>query len=153
MTWKHYFMLWGCCVMVASSLHSQFYCSSLPNHRQWSSLKLSVQLFRGECSAITDWLVMGEIISLLSLHGRWREPGADDEMYKFDELRVQSKGPYRRKDRQYVLANQGHGGTRAWIMVEGAWPEAQTEFPWVRRQSLWKGRKFLDSVADTVFPL
>lgn len=44
---------------------------------------------------------------------KMKEPGASDEMCKSDELRVQSKKPYRRKDRQYVLANQGHGGTRA----------------------------------------
>ena len=49
-----------------------------------------MQLFRGECTAVLDWLMLGEIISPVSLHGRKRDPDVGDEMYKPAEFRAQN---------------------------------------------------------------
>lgn len=56
-------VLWG--PVVASSLCSQHHCHSLPNHWQWQAPNLSVELCPAEHPAISEWLTLGEIISLV----------------------------------------------------------------------------------------
>lgn len=102
----------------------------------------------GECPAILAWLMLREITSPVSLHGRRGDSDTGDEMYKPGEFKAQKL----HKEERYVLSNWGRGRPRGWVMVEEAWPEAQVVFPRIRGQSSWEER-FLHSVTDSEFPL
>lgn len=114
---------------------SQHYCNCLPNHRQWQPLNLPVQLFGGgECPAILDWLTLGEIISPVSLHGRRRDSGAGDEVYKLGEFRAQSR-------KLYTEGRTGGTCCQTVCKVEGGWPEAHTVFSMNERATLMEGKE------------